>query len=274
MAANELGSGVDHDVCAVLDGTDQVRGAEGVINDQRQTVLMGEGCNGVDVRDVAVGVAQRLQIDGLGVGLDGVLHLGEVVCIDEGGGDAELGQGVLQQVVAAAVDGLLGNDVVPSLCQRLDGVGDGCGTGSGCQSGHAAFQRGDALLEDVLRGVGQAAVDVARVSQTEAVCGVLAVAEDVGSGLINGHCAGIGGGVGLLLTDVELKGLEFIVRHVIYLSLCTNSIIFAYKKSRSLRSQDSVPGKKFDIALAALHFGTHSSTGGQSTAARQIFCPA
>ena len=181
---------------------------------------------------------------------------------------------MLQQVVAAAVDGLLGNDVVTSLCQRLDGIGDGCGTGSGCQSGHAAFQRGDELLEDVLRGVGQAAVDVARVSQTEAVCGVLAVAEDVGSGLINGHCAGIGGGVGLLLTDVELKGLEFIVRHVIYLSVYTNSIIFAYKKSRSLRSQDSVPGKKFDITLAALHFGTHSSTGGQSTTARQIFCPA
>ena len=104
MAADELGGRVDHDVCAVLDGADQVRGAEGVVDDQRQAVLVGNGGNGINVGDIAVGVAQGLQIDGLGVGLDGVLHLGQIVSVDKGGGHAELGQGVLQQVVAAAVD--------------------------------------------------------------------------------------------------------------------------------------------------------------------------
>ena len=71
---------------------------------------MRDGGNGVDVGDIAVGVAQRLQIDGLGVGLDGVLHFGQIVSVDKGGGHAELGQSVLQQVVAAAVDekGLFG----------------------------------------------------------------------------------------------------------------------------------------------------------------------
>ena len=273
VAADELGGGVDHDVCAVLDGADQIRSAEGVINDQRQAMLMGDGCDGVDVGDVAVGVAQGLQIDGLGVGLDGVLHLGQVVGVHEGGGDAELGQGVLQQVVAAAVDGLLGHDVVTGLCQSLDGVADGSSTGSGGQRSHAAFQRGDALLEDVLGGVGQAAIDVACVSQTEAVGGVLAVAEDVGRGLVDGHGAGIGGGIGLLLANVQLKGLEFIVRHVDCLSFCTNSIIFIYKKSRSLRSQDSAPGKKILTCFGALPARTHSSGGGQSTAVRPEFCP-
>ena len=215
VAADELGGGMDDDICAVLNGTDQVRGAEGVIDDQRQAVLVRDGCNGIDIGDIAVGVAQSFQIDGLGVGLDGILHLSQIVCIDKGSGDTELGQGVLQQVVAAAVDGLLSHDVVTSLCQCFDGVGDGSGTGGGCQSSHAALQRSDALLEHVLRGVGQAAVDVAGICQTKAVCCVLAVAEHIGSGLVNGHCTGIGCGIGLLLANVKLQGLKFIVRHSI-----------------------------------------------------------
>ena len=124
-----------------------------------------------------------------------------------------LGQGVSQQVVAAAVDGLLCHDVVTGLCQRLDGVGDGGSAGSGGQSSHAALQSSDALLEHILRGIGQAAVDVARIGQTETVSGVLAVAEHIGSGLVDGHGAGIGCGIGLLLANVKLQGLKFIVRH-------------------------------------------------------------
>jgi len=213
VAADELGGGVNHDVCAVLDGANQVRGAEGVVDDQRQAVLVGNGGNGINVGDIAVGVAQCLQIDGLGVGLDGVLHLGQIVSVDKGGGHAELGQGVLQQVVAAAVDGLLCHDVVTGLCQRLDGVSDGGSAGSGGQSSHAALQSSDALLEHILRGVGQAAVDVACIGQTETVSGVLAVAEHIGSGLVDGHGAGIGCGIGLLLANVKLQGLKFIVRH-------------------------------------------------------------
>ena len=217
VAADELGRGMDHDVRAVLNGTDQVRGAKRVINDQRQAVLVSNGCDGVDIGDITVGVAQSLQIDRLGVGLDGVLHLGQVMGVDKGGGDAKLGQGVLQQVVAAAVDGLLGHDVITGLCQSLDGVGDGSGTGSGRQSRHAAFQGCDALLKNVLGGVGQAAIDVAGVCQAEAVSSMLAVAEDIGSGLVNGHRAGIGSGIGLLLANMQLKGLKFIVRHGIFL---------------------------------------------------------
>ena len=106
-----------------------------------------------------------------------------------------------------------GHDVVTGLCQRLDGVGDGGSAGSSGQSSHAALQSSDALLEHILRGVGQAAVDVACIGQTETVSGVLAVAEHIGSGLVDGHGAGIGCGIGLLLANVKLQGLKFIVRH-------------------------------------------------------------
>ena len=52
VAADELGGGMNNDICAVLNGTDQVRGAEGIIDDQRQAVLVRDGCNGIDIRCV------------------------------------------------------------------------------------------------------------------------------------------------------------------------------------------------------------------------------
>lgn len=216
VAADELGSGVDDDVSAMLDGTDQVRGAEGVINDQRQAMLVSDGCDGINIRNITVGVAQSLEVDSLGVGLDRVLDLFQIVSVHEGGGDAELGQSMLQQVVAAAVDGLLSHDVVAGLSQCLDGVGDGSCTGSSSQRSHAAFQSGNALLEHILGGVGQTAIDVAGVGQTKAVSGVLAVAEDIGSGLVDRHSTGIGSGIGLLLANVKLQSLKFIVGHSIF----------------------------------------------------------
>ena len=106
--------------------------------------------------------------------------------------------------------------MVAGLSQCFDGVGDSSSAGSGCQSSHAALQSSDALLEHILSGVGQAAVDVACVSQTETVSGVLAVAEHIGSGLVDGHCTGIGCGISLLLANVKLQGLKFIVRHSIF----------------------------------------------------------
>ena len=213
MAADEFGGGVDYDVRTVLNGPDEIGGAEGVVDDQRQAVLVGDGGDGINVGDVAVGVAQGLQIDGTGVVLNGVLHLGQVVGVYKGGGHAEVGQGVLQQVIAAAVDGLLGYDVTAVGGQGLDGIGDGGGTGGHGQSGHAALQSRNALFKHVLSGVGQAAIDVACVGQTEPGGGMGGVMEHIRGGLIDGDGAGVGGGVGLLLTDVELQGLELIMTH-------------------------------------------------------------
>ena len=82
---------------------------------------MGNLRDRVDVRDIAVGVAESLQIDRLGVFLNRALNFFKIMGVYEGGSDAVLGQGVSQQVVAAAVDGLLGNDVVAGLCQCFDG---------------------------------------------------------------------------------------------------------------------------------------------------------
>ena len=133
--------------------------------------------------------------------------------VHEIGGNAEAGQGVGEQVVAAAVDGLLGDKVAAVLTQRFQHVGNGRRAGGQRQRRHAAFQSSHPFFQHVLGGVGETAVNVAGVRQPEAGGGVGTVMEHVRGGGVNGNGPGVGSGVGLLLADVELQSFKFIVRH-------------------------------------------------------------
>ena len=191
VAADKLCGGMDHYIRAVLDGTDQVRSSEGVVDDQRQTVLMGNLRNGIDVGDVAVGVSQGFQIDGLCI-----LSVHKRRC------NTVLRQRMFQQIVASAVDGLLGHDVSAVGCQRLHGIGDcRCAGGHG-QRRAAAFQCGQPFFQHVLGGIGQAPVNVAGVFQAETVRRVLTVVKYIGSSLVNRHCPGICCRICLFLSNV------------------------------------------------------------------------
>ena len=210
---------MDDDIGAVLDGSDQVGRAEGVVHNKRQAVLMCNFRDGVKVGDVGIRVAQRFKINGLGVVLDGVLHLRQVVRVDKGGGDAVLGQRVCKQVIAAAVDGFLGDNVIAGLGQSFNGIGDGSSAGGQSQGRNAALKSCNAFFQDVLRGVGQTAVDVAGVCQTKAGGRVGGIVEHIGGRLINRHCACVCCGICLFLADMQLKGFKFIVTHKEYLFL-------------------------------------------------------
>ena len=75
----------------------------------------------------------------------------------------------------------------------------------------APLERGETLLEDVLRRVLDAGVDVAELGQGEQVLGVLSIVEDVGRCLVDRRGAGVGDRVGLG-ARVDLLGLELPVR--------------------------------------------------------------
>ena len=211
VAADELRGGLHHDVGAVLQRAEQVRGGEGVVDDKRQVVLVRDVGDGLDVGQVGVGVAEGLDVDELRVVLDGILEVLRVARLHEGGGHAIARERVAQQVEGAAVDVLGGHDVVAGLGDVAHRVFDGRGAGCDGEAGGAAFESGDAVLEHALGGVGQAAVDVARVLEAEASLGVVEIMEDVARGGVDRDRAGIGRGVRLLLSDMQLQGLETIV---------------------------------------------------------------
>lgn len=68
----------------------------------------------------------------------------------------------------------------------------------------AAFQGRNALFQHVLSGIGQPAVDIPSVSKPKSGGGVDRIAEHIAGGLVDGYRPCVGGGVGLLLTHMEL----------------------------------------------------------------------
>ena len=95
--------------------------------------------------------------------------------VDERGLDAQLGQRVVEQVVRAAVQPRAGHDVVAGAGEVEDRERLGGLTGRQEQGRHAAFECGDALLDDVLGRVHDAGVDVARLGEAEQCGGVVGV---------------------------------------------------------------------------------------------------
>ena len=96
MTADELGGGVDHNVCAMLNGTNPIGRAKGIVNHQRQSMPVGDIRDGVNVRNVAVWIAQRFQIDRLGIALNGPFHFRQIVRIHKRRRYAIVGQCVRQ----------------------------------------------------------------------------------------------------------------------------------------------------------------------------------
>ena len=186
----------------MLDRTDEAGRTERIINHQRNAVPVGNGSYFLQRDEVGIGVAHGLEEDGTGGRGDGgleVLHVGRV---DECGRYAVRGQGMRQQVIAAAIDGAGRYDVVALTGKVEQGIGDGCGSrghGYGC---HTAFEGCHALFEYVLCGVAQTGVDFARLLQTEAGGCIGRVLEDEGSRLVDGYGAGTGGCIRLFLAGM------------------------------------------------------------------------
>ena len=187
MTAQVLGGGVDDHIRAVLDGAQQVGGGHGVVHDQGHAVFVGDLGDGLNVEHVVAGVGHGLAVEELGVGADcGAPCVQVVRVLNKGSFDAEVGEGVLEQVVGAAVHGGRGDHVVTGAGNVQDCVGDSCLTGCQQQRANATFKGGDAVLDDFLSGVVQAGVDGAQLGEGEAVRCLLGAVKDEGSGLVDG----------------------------------------------------------------------------------------
>ena len=154
---------------------------------------LGEGA---EVRDVAERIADGFAEDRLGLRVDQLLEFFRLAVIREAHLDAELREGVREQVVCAAIQRTRGDDVVAGLGDRHDGIGDGGAAGREAEARDAAFELGDALLEHVRRRVHDPGVDVALHLQIEQVCAMLRAVERIGRGLVDRDRDGLGGGIG------------------------------------------------------------------------------
>src|SRR5699024_8824701 len=102
-----------HDVGALTDRLDQIRGGDGVVDDQRHPGLVGNTGDPGGVEHVDLRVGDRFGEERRGVVPGGGTPAVQVVgVVDEGDLDAQFGQRVVKQVVGAAVEPRAGHDVV------------------------------------------------------------------------------------------------------------------------------------------------------------------
>ena len=238
VAAYELGGRMHYYIGPVLDGTEEERRGKRIVDDQGNLVGVGYGRDGIHVNDVSVGIAEGLDEQGLGLRTDGLLKIGDVFRIHESGGNAVGHERVLQQVESAAIDGLGCHNMVSRTGDVQDGISDGGSTGSHGQGTYTSFQGGNAAFQHVLRGIGQAAVDIAGIDQAETGRCVSRVMEYIGRGLVNGDGTGVGSGIGLFLAYVELEGLEvkLSVAHICsFVDFCLQSYIPQNYQTRNLK---------------------------------------
>lgn len=216
VATDELGSGMHHNVGTVFKRTNQIRRTEGIVDHQRNLVLVSNLGDSIDIRDIGMRVAERFDKDKLRVFLDSGFDSLQVMGIYESGFDTKVAERVLQQVESTAVNSALGNHVITLASESRDGISNSSGARSNSQSGNATFEGGDTFFEHTLSGVVDTAINVTRILQGKTVGSMLRVMEHVRRGLVNRNGARIGCGVCLFLANVNLKSfkVEFVLcRH-------------------------------------------------------------
>ncbi len=86
--------------------------------------------------------------------------------------------------------------------EKAGGLSAGCGDGA-----DAAFQRRDTFFQYSVGGIGYPRVNMSGSLDVENRCGVVRTLEDIGCGLINRCCPGVGGLIRMLFC-MQTQGVE------------------------------------------------------------------
>lgn len=170
VAIHVLGRGVGHDVNAEFDRTAENRSREGVVDDHRNAVLVGEISKALEVQDLACRVCDGFAEDALGVRAESLFDffVGSVL-VNERAFDAELLHGHREEVARTAVNSGSADEVVAGFANVENGVEVCSLTGTREHSSHTTFESGDLVGDGVVRRVLQTGVEVAGCLQVEQV---------------------------------------------------------------------------------------------------------
>lgn len=121
MTADPLCRGVNNDISAVIDGADEVSTCtEGVIYYHWHTSLVRDSDNLLKVWYVVFGVADGLDVDGLGLLIDCGLEVLGLITVDELGLNAQSREKDLELIVCASIEVRGRNNVISGVCEGGD----------------------------------------------------------------------------------------------------------------------------------------------------------
>ena len=181
MSAKPFGHRVNNDIRAVIEWFGEIGCGKSGIDDERNTVSLGNVADGIEVGDFERGVGNSLAEKGARVSVDGFSEVFRIVGIDQTDFNAKIGKDVVELGVAAAVEILCRDDIITSFRQSDDGVENGGSSRGVSQPGHLVrpLEQGNAFFENVGGWVLESGVDVAEFLQSEKIGRVLGAVEDV-----------------------------------------------------------------------------------------------
>ena len=153
---------MEHDVGAVAERVAAEWGRERVVDDELGTLRVGEFGDLLEVNDVVGGILDRLAVKhrNLGVLIDGGLEGLEVSEVNELDLDPEARELVAHEGVSASVDTSGRDEDVSRIQDGPHDGADGAHAGCGRDRGLGLLKERQALLEDLVRRVGQTRVYV------------------------------------------------------------------------------------------------------------------
>ena len=185
-----LGGTVDDYIGAEVDGSLDIGGREGVVNDD-----LGVGAGGMRKRgdgfyvdELEAGVGGSLKIEGLGVGTDGCLYSINVLKVYKGDFDTVTGQPVGEECKGAAVEGIVRKQMI--ACVK-HGPHDGGNRTHTASHGHACLRmlKSSELSGDFgCVGIAQTGVDIAFLFACETGGALRGGIKLKGRGLEDGGC--------------------------------------------------------------------------------------
>ncbi len=152
MAVEVLRAAVQAQVEAALERAEVHRAREGVVDDGDEPAPPAEAHDLLEVRESEQGIAQTLHVEGLGVGPQGRRPGPRLAAVDEGAGDPEGRQVLGDQVVRAAVEAVLHDEVIAGRQQRQQRRRDRGHAAGRDESGLAAFDGGELLMKSEMIG--------------------------------------------------------------------------------------------------------------------------
>ena len=205
MAVEKLGGAVGDDVGTPLKRSAKEGGCQGVVDNQRQVVCLGNGADLLQGKDNQGGIANGLTVDQLGVGPDSTEKRIRLEWVGKADFYAQTRQSIAQLVVGAAIETAAGDDMVACSAEGEKGQRLGTMAAAGGQSADAALQVGNSLFQNIGGRIHDPGVDVAKLFQGKQVGRMRGIFKQIRCGLIQRNspaaCGRING-----LAGVELAG--------------------------------------------------------------------
>src|SRR5690348_12332807 len=108
---------MDHDIRAIVDGSQQDWRGDGIVDDQWDTVAMGYASYGFDIADVSGGIGDGFAIHGASIFIDQFFDVAGAIGLGEANSDSLPGEVVSEQRVRGSVQLRKGDDIGSHLCE-------------------------------------------------------------------------------------------------------------------------------------------------------------